>query len=36
MFQGRVVRVTPVAETTQQDLIKCMTGYSQTREAFID
>ena len=36
MFQGRVVHVTPVAETTQQDLIKYMTGYSQTREEFID
>ena len=32
MFQGRVVHVTPVAETTQQDLIKYMTGYSETRE----
>ena len=36
MFQGRVVHVTPVAGTTQQDLIKYMTGYSQTREALID
>jgi simple sugar transport system ATP-binding protein len=36
MFQGRVVHVTPVTETTQQDLIKYMTGYSQTREATID
>jgi simple sugar transport system ATP-binding protein len=36
MFQGRVVHVTPVAKTTQQDLIKYMTGYSQTKEAFID
>jgi ribose transport system ATP-binding protein len=36
MFQGRVVHVTPVAETTQRDLIKYMTGYSETKEAFID
>jgi len=36
MFQGRVVHVTPVGQTTQQDLIKYMTGYSQTKEAFID
>jgi ribose transport system ATP-binding protein len=36
MFQGRVVHVTPVADTTQQELIKYMTGYSQTREEFID
>ena len=33
MFQGRVVHVTPVAETTQQDLIKYMTGYSDAKEA---
>jgi len=36
MFQGRVVHVTPVGLTTQQDLIKYMTGYSQSKEAFID
>jgi len=36
MFQGRVVYVTSVAETTQQDLIKYMTGYSESREAPID
>jgi ABC-type sugar transport system ATPase subunit len=36
MFQGRVVHVTPVADTTQEELIKYMTGYSQTRESFID
>ena len=35
MFQGRVVHVTRVAETTQEELIKYMTGYSQTKEAFI-
>ncbi len=35
MFQGRVVHVTQVAETTQEELIKYMTGYSQTKEAFI-
>ena len=36
MFHGRVVHVTPVAETTQQDLIKYMTGYSEIRETQSD
>jgi hypothetical protein len=32
MFQGRVVHVTPVAGATQQELIKYMTGFTETRE----
>ena len=29
MFRGRIVHVTPAADTTQQDLIKYMTGYEE-------
>jgi ABC-type sugar transport system ATPase subunit len=29
MFRGRIVHVTPVGETTQRELIKYMTGYSE-------
>ena len=36
MFQGRVVHVTKVADTSQRDLIKYMTGYSESEEAFAD
>jgi len=32
MFRGRVVHVTAVADTTQRDLIKYMTGYSEEAE----
>ncbi len=33
MYRGRIVHVTPAAETTQQELIKYMTGFSETDEA---
>ncbi|HLJ72317.1 MAG TPA: ATP-binding cassette domain-containing protein [Roseiarcus sp.] len=33
MFQGRIVHVTPVAETSQRDLIKYMTGFTESKEA---
>jgi ABC-type sugar transport system ATPase subunit len=32
MFQGRIVHETPAAQTTQQELIKYMTGFSATME----
>ena len=32
MFQGRVVHVTPAAATSQRELIKYMTGFSETLE----
>jgi ABC-type sugar transport system ATPase subunit len=32
MFQGRIVHVTPAAQTTQQELIKYMTGFSEMAE----
>jgi ABC-type sugar transport system ATPase subunit len=32
MYRGRIVHVTPAAETTQQELIKYMTGFSETVE----
>ncbi len=33
MFQGRIVHVTPVAETSQRELIKYMTGFTESKEA---
>jgi simple sugar transport system ATP-binding protein len=33
MFRGRVVHVTPAAETDQETLIKYMTGYSDSKKA---
>jgi len=33
MFRGRVVHVTPAAETDQETLIKYMTGYSESKKA---
>jgi ABC-type sugar transport system ATPase subunit len=32
MFQGRIVHVTPAADTTQQELIKYMTGFTETAD----